>query len=318
MVRLAVRSLFRDPFACVGLAILLCFVVAGAVAPWLSPHESRQALVPLLRPSAKHPLGTDDMGYDLLSELLWGARYSLTLAMGAAMGSTLLGTLVGLVAGYRQRVGFALLRAADVFLAVPRFPLIVLLAAYARPGFATLLTFFCLFGWPSVTRIVYAHVLKEQHQGYNEAARAIGATARQVVLRHLLPSCVPIAFARFVAEMQHVVVAEASLSFLGLGDPTARSWGLTLYHASRYPALLITDAWQWWAVPPGMAITLVCLATALIGVGLEAAGNPQIAAWEADGVRRLSTRRNGRRFRIGRVAMSNQMIMSPERDGSIK
>ncbi len=244
------------------------------------------------------------MGYDLLNELLWGARYSLALAVAASLVSTLFGTLVGVVAGYRQRVGFVMLRVVDVILAVPRFPLIVLLAAFARPGFATLLTFFCLFGWPSATRIVHAHILKEQQREYIQAAHAIGATGRRVVLRHLLPSCVPIAFARFVAEAQHVIVAEASLSFLGLGDPTARSWGLTLYHASRYPALLMTDAWQWWAVPPGVAITLVCLALALVGVGLEAVGNPQLAAWGAGGVGRRSAHQNGRRLGSGKDAVA--------------
>ena len=99
---------------------------------------------------------------------------------------------------------------------------------------------------------------------------------RRIFARHLLPAALPVAFVRLVAEMQHAIVAEAGLSFLGLGDPTARSWGMTLSHARRYPALFVSDVWTWWVLPSGLAITLTCLALALIGIGLETLSNPRL------------------------------------------
>jgi peptide/nickel transport system permease protein len=288
-----VSTFLQDRLACVGLLILELFVGAGLLAPWLSPHDPRQMFDPMLPPSAGHLLGTNDLGYDLLAELLQGARYSLALATSAALASTLIGASLGVVAGYYRRAGFLLMRLVDVFLSVPRFPLIVLMAAFARPGFLTLLLFFVLFGWPSVARIVRARSLTESQQEYVLAARAIGAPGRRIVLRHLLPASLPIAFVRLTAEMQHVIMAEAGLSFMGLGDPTTRSWGMTLSHASRYSALLITDVWQWWVLPSGLAITLVCLALAFLGLGLERVANPRLRDGAAGVGRRKQIRMAG-------------------------
>jgi peptide/nickel transport system permease protein len=137
--------------------------------------------------------------------------------------------------------------------------------------------FFTLFGWPAVARIVCARMLAERGQEYAIAAEAVGAGSARIFWRHLLPAAVPVAFVRLVAEMQHVIMAESGLSFLGLGDPTARTWGMTLSHATRYPALFISDVWMWWVLPPGLAITLTCLALALVGIGLEPLTNPRLS-----------------------------------------
>jgi len=267
----------RQPFALVGLAILATLALMAALASWLSPHEAGAMFTPLQPPSRHHPLGTNDMGYDLWCEWLQGARFSLALGALAALGSTVLGTVLGALAGYCRRAGPLIMRLVDVFLAVPRFPLIVLMAAFVRPGFGPLLLFFVLFGWPTVARIVCARMLGEKGQEYAVAAEAVGASSTRIFARHLLPASVPIAFVRLVAEMQHVIIAESGLSFLGLGDPTARTWGMTLSYATRYPALFITDVWTWWVLPPGLAITLACLALALIGIGLESLTNPRLA-----------------------------------------
>ena len=269
--------ILRDRLARIGLLLLLVFAAAAAAGPWLWPHDAWQMFDAMLPPSAEHPLGTNDLGYDLLAELLQGARYSLALATLAALVSTLIGTGLGVAAGYYRNVGFLLMRVIDVFLSVPRFPLIVLMAAFARPGFLSLSVFFVLVGWPSVARMTRARILTERQQEYIVAAHATGVPGRRIVGRHLLPAVLPVAFARFIAEMQHIIIAEAGLSFMGLGDPTTRSWGMTLSHASRYPALLISNVWEWWALPPGLAITLFCLALAFLGLGLERAANPRLA-----------------------------------------
>lgn len=273
---LLTRAFAKTPLALAGLAILGVLIAAALLAPWLSPYEARESFAPMLPPSRAHLLGTNDMGYDLWTELLQGARFSLSLGACAALASSALGLIVGVVAGYRERIGFALMRVVDVFLAVPRFPLIIFMAAFTQPGFATLFLFFTLFGWPPVARIIYARIRSERTREYITAAVAAGVGERRIVLRHLLPSALPLALTRLVAEMQHVIMAESGLSFLGLGDPTMRSWGMTLSHAFRYPALLLTDIWLWWVMPPGLAITTVCLALVLVGLALDPLANPRL------------------------------------------
>lgn len=267
----------RQPAALVGLVILGTLVLTAVLVPWLSPRETGAMFAPLEPPSRRHPLGTNDLGYDLWREWLEGARFSLGLGGLAALAATLVGTVLGTLAGYCRRAGPLIMRLVDVFLAVPRFPLIVLLAAFVRPGFGSLLLFFTLFGWPPVARIICARMLAEKGQEYIVAVKALGAGSGRILTRHLLPAALPIAFVRLVAEMQHVIVAEAGLSFLGLGDPTAHTWGMTLSRASRYPALFISDVWTWWVLPPGLAITLSCLSLALIGIGLESLTNPRLS-----------------------------------------
>ena len=157
-----------------------------------------------------------------------------------------------------------------------------------RPGAGTLLLFFTLFGWPRAARLVRAQVLSERSKGYVEAAQLIGARDRRIVFRHLLPSTVPIALPRFIAEFQHVIVAESGLSFLGLGNPLVKSWGLMLSFASRYPTIYITDLWVRWALPPGLCITLVVLALALISFALETWANPRLRAWHGKSTAQLA------------------------------
>jgi peptide/nickel transport system permease protein len=273
------RNLCQSRLALIGLILLGGFLVLALFAPAIAPHDPKTLFEPLLSPSSQHLLGTDDIGHDLFSELCYGARFSLSISLLSALLSTAVGTVLGLFAGYNRRSGYLIMRVVDVFLAVPRFPLIVLMAAFLRPGAGTLLLFFTLFGWPRVARLVCAQVLGERNKGYVEAAHLIGARHRRIVFRHLLPSAVPIALPRFIAECQHVIVAESGLSFLGLGNPLVKSWGLMLSFAFRYPTIYITDLWVRWALPPGLCITLVVLALALVSFALDTWANPRLQAW---------------------------------------
>lgn len=274
-------SLLQCGPALAGSILLGTLLVLAVLAPILAPHDARTLFEPLLPPSPQHPLGTDDIGHDLLSELFYGARFSLSIGLLSALLSTTIGTLLGLLAGYKERLGYAIMRIVDVFLAVPRFPLIVLMAAFLQPGAGTLLFFFTLFGWPRAARLVRAQVLSERNKGYVEAAQLIGARDRRIMARHLLPSAAPIAFPRFIAEFQHVIVAESGLSFLGLGNPLVKSWGLMLSFAFRYPSIMVTDLWVRWALPPGLCITLVVLSLALLSYALEEQAIPHLRAWKS-------------------------------------
>ncbi len=259
-----------------GWALLGLFALAAILAPWISPHDPRALAAPMLPASPSHPLGTNDIGQDVLSELLYGSRFSLSLSLVAAALSTVAGVVLGVVSGYYERVGFAVMRVVDVFLAVPRFPLIVFLAAFLRPGFWTLVLFFAMFGWTKTTRVVRSHILSERRRGYVEAAVATGANDARILMKHLVPGTLSIALVRFIVEFQHVILAESGLSFLGLGDPTVKSWGTMLRYAFEYPTIFISDIWVRWAAPPGFCITLVVLALTLIGFSLETWTNPRL------------------------------------------
>jgi ABC-type dipeptide/oligopeptide/nickel transport system permease subunit len=259
-----------------GWGLLALFALAAILAPWISPHDPAAMDAPMLSPSLSHPLGTNDIGQDILSELLYGARFSLLVSCLAAGLSTVVGVLLGALAGYYDSVGFAVMRVVDIFLAVPRFPLIVFLAAFLKPGFWTLVLFFALFGWTKTTRLVRSQILSERHNGYIEAAVAVGADDARILVRHLLPGAFSIALVRFIVEFQHVILAESGLSFLGLGDPTVKSWGSMLRYAFEYPTIFISDVWVRWAAPPGLCITLVVLALTFVGFSLETWTNPRL------------------------------------------
>lgn len=221
-------------------------------------------------------MGTNDIGQDILSELLYGARFSLLVGGLAASLSTVIGVVLGVTAGYYDKLGFAMMRVVDVFLAVPRFPLMLFLAAFLKPGLWTLILIFSLFGWARTSRLVRSRVLSERTSGYVEAARMVGARDVRLIFRHLLPSTMPIALSRFIVDFQHIILAESGLSFLGLGDPVTKRWGMILHYAFQYPTIFISDEWVWWALPPGICITLVVLALTFSGFSLEEQANPRL------------------------------------------
>jgi peptide/nickel transport system permease protein len=263
--------------ALIGLAMLALFGLLAVFAPYLSPYDPEEMYTPMLPLTRLHPLGTNDIGQDIFSELLYGARFSLLIGFLSAAASTAIGLWLGLIAGYYDRLGFAIMRVVDVFLAVPRFPLIILMAAFLRPGLRTLVLFFVLFGWPRATRLVRSQILSERNKGYVDAARMLGASNFRILSRHLLPSVIPINLVRFIMEFQHVILAESGLSFLGLGDPTIKSWGTILHYAFEYPTIFISNVWVRWVVPPGACITMVVLALTLVGFSLEGWAEPRLS-----------------------------------------
>jgi len=259
-----------------GLLTLLLFGLLAVLSPLIAPHSPQELFQPMLSPSRVHPLGTNDIGNDVLSELLYGARFSLMIALLSALASTGVGTAIGLVAGYYDRLGFAIMRVVDVFLAVPRFPLIILMATFLKPGAWTLMLFFVLFGWPRAARLIRSQILSERNKEYVDAARLVGVSNARILFVHLWPAAIPVTLVRLILECQHVLLAESGLSFLGLGDPTIKSWGNMLHYAFAYPTIFISDVWVRWVLPPGAAITLVVMALTFVGFSLESWSTPTL------------------------------------------
>ncbi len=261
-----------------GLTILALFAAIALLADILAPYDpytfSGQSLE---RPSPAHPLGTNDAGQDILSELIYGARISLVVALGAATGTVVLGTLIGGVAGtVGGWLDDLLMRLVDLLMSLPRLPLLILLASFLGAGLFQTIIIIALLFWPATARVVRAQVQSVRQRGYIRMARNFGGGTGYVLRRHILPQIGPLIVSGLVTAAGRAVAMEAGLAFLGLGDPTAKSWGLMMRFALNLPGLLLTDRWLWWLLPPGLFITLFILALTFTGLGLEKILHPQL------------------------------------------
>jgi peptide/nickel transport system permease protein len=261
-----------------GSALLALFVLVALGAPLLTPYDPHAfAGQPLERPGPAHWLGTNDAGQDILSELIYGARVSLAVGLGAALGTVTLGVLVGGVAGYAGGLLDALLmRAVDVMLTLPRLPLLILLSAFLGSGLIQTMVIISLLFWPATARVIRAQVQSLRQRGYVKMARNFGGSPGYVLVRHILPQIGPLIVFGLVTAAGRAVAMEAGLAFLGLGDPTTKSWGLMMRYALNLPGLLLTNRWLWWLLPPGLCITLLILALTFVGIGLEKHLHPRL------------------------------------------
>lgn len=261
-----------------GSMLLAVFLLAGLFAPWLAPFDPHEySGAPLEAPTTQHPLGTNDVGQDLFSELLYGARISVVIALAAGGATVLLGLAVGLLAGTLGGwVDRVLMRLVDVLLAIPRLPLMILIIALLGVGAGSTIVVLALLFWPIPARLVRAQVLSLRQRTYVRLARAFGGGALYILRRHLLPASMPVALAALAANAGRAVAMEAGLAFLGLGDPTAKSWGLMIRFGLNVPGIYLGDRWLWWILPPAICITLLILAFAFLSSALERYFNPRL------------------------------------------
>lgn len=266
------------------MALLLFILCLALFAPWLAPYDPYERIgPPFQKPSPQHPLGTNDIGQDILSEIIWGTRVSLTIGFFAAAITLFLGTFIGIISGYyRKWLDPLFMRLADIVLVIPFLPLVILLAAYLGPRMSNIVIMIGLLSWAGPARVIRSQVLSLREYGYVQAARSLGGTDARIMFRHILPGVLPMALAQFIRAVSSAILIESSLAFLGLGDPTAKSWGMVLYYAQARGAFL-TGAWPWWILPPGLLITLTVLAFAMIGYSLEEVVNPRLKAVQGCG-----------------------------------
>lgn len=259
----------------IGLIILIIFVFIAIFAPFLAPHNpyksSRNVYAP---PSLEHPLGTNDMGQDIFSELIYGTRISLLVGFLAAAVSTVIGGFIGIISGYFKRADSILMRITDIFLVIPSFPLMILLAAYLGPRISTVIIVIGVLSWPYTARIIRSQVLSLKERTFVESAKVIGASDFYILRAYILPNVMPLLFANITLNVASAIVSEAGLAFLGLSDVTYKSWGIILYFA-RIRGGFLKGAYWWW-VPPGLCIALVVLAFTLVGHALDEILNPKL------------------------------------------
>ncbi|OZU89115.1 ABC transporter permease [Virgibacillus indicus] len=261
----------------IGIAILLFYIFIALFAPLISPYDPTARVgAPFLSPNSNFLLGTNDVGQDILSELIHGTRISILIGIIAAFLSVAIGCLIGIIAGYYGgKIDNFLMRVVDLVLVIPFLPLMILLAAFIGPSFWNIIFVISVLTWAGPARVIRSQVLTVKTKGYVEAARSIGSKVSTILSKHILPGVVPIALSQFVLAASQAILIEASLSFLGLGDPFNKSWGTVLYYAQARSAFL-TDAWLWWILPPGILITVLVIGFAFTGYSMEEILDPRL------------------------------------------
>jgi len=271
-----IKFILRSPMGAVGTAILSVLVGLAILAPVIAPYNPWKIVAePFSPPSPEHPLGTNDMGQDLLSELLYGARISLSVGFVAAAVATLIGTFIGVTAGYFGGVVDKVVTGImDTFLLMPALPLMLVMAVFLGPGYFSIILVIVITSWPPIARLVRSQTMSIKKRPYIEAALAIGSSSLRIMFKHVIPNVAPLVMALTILRVGDAMIAEAALSFLGLGDPTAKSWGAMLHWAFRTGAFSY-GAW-WWIVPPGVMIGLAVFGFATLGYALEEYVNPRL------------------------------------------
>ncbi|MCK6565697.1 MAG: ABC transporter permease [Dehalococcoidia bacterium] len=268
-------KVLREPFAATAAAIILIFTVCAVFAPVLAPYSptDQQALEALQDPSWRHPLGTDQLGRDQLSRMMYGGRVSLGIGVGAVAFACLLGVTLGLIAGYvRGLVDDVIMRLMEVIIAFPGLILALMLVAFFEPSVKNLLFAIGVASVPALARLVRSQVLSVRERDYILAARTIGAPGWRILFRHIWPNCMAPVIVAATLSMGFAVLAEAGLSFLGVGvRPPTPTWGSMLQFSfgfiSRAPYLSIV---------PGAAIFLLVLSFNVLGDALRDAFDPSL------------------------------------------
>jgi peptide/nickel transport system permease protein len=267
--------------AAIGLGIILFFVVLAIIAPLISPYSptaqscgSGPAAVfaPI---SARHWLGCDDGGVDMLSELMQGGRISLVVGFAATLVAMIIGGGVGIISGYFGGwVDITLMRITDYLLVIPDLAFAMVIADIWGPSLFHVIMVIAILEWTGTARVIRAQVMSVKERVYIKRARALGASHTRIIFRHILPQMGPLLIANTVLTIAIAIYLETALAFLNLEDPTVTTWGTILEHAFERSAI---TSGAWWAiVPDGICIALVCVGCFLLGQAIEDALNPRL------------------------------------------
>jgi len=261
----------------VGLCIILFFILLSLLAPYITPYdpEKTNPMEYLTPPNGKHWFGTNEVGQDLFSLNIYGARISLIVGFLAAGVAITIGVIVGLISGYFGGwIDEILMRITDFFLVVPALVLMIIVAALLGPSLINVIMVIGVLSWSSTARIVRSMVLSIKEWPFVEAARAIGGGDFYIIFKHILPNTMPVVYANAALAISNAIFSQAALVFLGVGNVSDISWGSILHYAFASGALSI-GAW-WYFVPPGLFILLLIYGFILIGYSLEEILNPRL------------------------------------------
>ncbi len=269
------KELNKSVAARAGVSLLSAVVLGATLAPLLAHYEpTMQTAASLLAPSWSHWLGTNHVGQDIWSQLLYGARTSLLVGFAVGVAATLLATVFGistaLIGGAYDEI---VMRIVDALIIIPAVIITILVAAYFKPGIFLLIMVLSALSWQGGARILRSQVLSLKNGGHIIAARAFGAGQLYIALRHIVPELGPILLVDFIHGVRRAVFMEAGLAFLGICDPMLISWGMMMREAMNFSFL---NVWQWWLIPAGLALSITIIALSLIGYALEPVLDPRL------------------------------------------
>ena len=266
-----------SPSALAGLAIIALLLLTGLLAPWIAPYDPFLQSLPdqLKPPSAAHWFGTDEFGRDIFSRIIHGARITVAIVLLVALIAAPVGLAIGCAAGYLGgRVDAVLMRLTDIALAFPRLVLALAFVASMGPGLDHAILAIALTGWPPYARLARAEAMTLRRSDYIAAVRLLGASPGRIILRHVVPLCLPSLLVRATLDMAGIILIAAGLGFLGLGaQPPTAEWGAMLSAGREY----LLTAW-WVATIPGLTIFLVSMGFNLLGDGLRDVLDPRQAS----------------------------------------
>lgn len=276
-------QLYGDRLAMIGLGIIGLFVFIAIFGPLLAPYDPNVrlsgpdgSLAFLEPPSATYPLGTTDAGRDIFSQLLVGARAALIIGGIAALAECGIGVLLGLISGYYRGVAdTVIMRAVDVAYALPLEPMAIVLLVFVGQSIWTIILAIVLLSWRSAARVIRTQVLSVSQRTFVHGAKAIGSSNSRILRKEILPNILPIAVVYLPVGFGNAVVAEASISFLGFGDPNIMTWGRMLHDVFTAGA---TQATWWWVLAPGVCITAVVASVFFVTRAFEDVLNPRLSA----------------------------------------
>jgi peptide/nickel transport system permease protein len=279
--RLFLKNLRRDKLALIGAIFIVFFLLVMIFAPQLAPHAPRDRhyneagkIRRLEPPSAAHPFGTTDVGRDIYSQVILGTRTAITVGLLAAFLVTLVGSIIGIVAGYYGGwVDTVIMRIVDFFYAIPFIPFVIVLAAVLRPSIWNIILAVSLLSWRTVARLVRSQVLSVAKRPYIKAGRVAGASNARLMFKYILPNVIPLIMLEMAFMVNWAITAEASIAFLGFGDPNVPSWGQILHTAFATGNSRV--AW-WWITAPGLAIILLLLSIFYVARALEEVVDPRL------------------------------------------
>lgn len=268
-------------FGRLGLAGLALFLILAVFAPYIAPYEPYEEtfhpdgeLAYLEPPSPAHPFGTTLLGRDVLSQVIWGTRRTLIIALAAAFGAAFVGTNVGLIAGYYGgTIDTILMRLTDIAYGIPFIPFAMVAILMLGRGDMILIVVIASILWRTTSRVIRSQVLTLKERPFVSAARSMGASSNRIIYRHIAPNVLPLSFLYTLIIAGDAVLTEASLSFLGLGNPNTISWGQMLFYC--FSSQRMRTAW-WWSLFPGIAVVALVLSAFFIGRSYEEIINPRL------------------------------------------
>jgi len=263
----------------IGIIFVLSVIALALLAPLITRYSPLEhSSTALISPSMIHWLGTNHVGQDIWSQLLYGARTSLVVGLGAGILSLLLSIFFGvsaaLIGGIYDR---AVMRIVDTIIIIPMIVVIILAAAYIKPDLLVLIILISLMSWPAGSRIIRAQSLSIKQKEHISASRTFGGGRIYIALRHIMPDLAPIMLVEFIYGVRRAVFMEAGLAFLGIGDPMLVSWGSMMHDALRFSYL---NVWQWWLLPAGAALSITIIGLTFISHAAESVIDPRLRGAE--------------------------------------